>query len=1581
MSRIEGYSNFKKLNETKHSHYYTAYNDHRDIQYIVRELRDPANIHLRELLKREYLLIREIETEAIISPIDFIDSARGCFTVYEHFEGVPLSLTGSAISDGTGKFLKSAISIVRAVEEVHRHGIVHLGLSPDMIFIEACSPGETGETAAAITGFEYAYQLHKEPGQSHHPPVYGGNRQPVEYISPELTEKIDRVPDSRSDLYSLGIILYELLTGIPPYRPKDDLDMLHWHVAQVPRHPGEINGAIPTVISDIVMKLLEKDPDARYQSAYSLLLDLERCLESFQSTGEVMQIEIGGDSEDHVPVFSDFLYGRDEETRELRNIFESVRSGLSCATFVSGYSGVGKTALVAGFRRDAVESGALFLSGKFDQYRGDRPYSAMIEAMGEQVRRLLLLEAGELDRWRKRINGALRPNTRLVVDVIPELEFITGPADDVPEVEPSNAENRFIRVFTQFIYIFASRECPLVLFLDDLQWADRGSIRLLQQLILDGMQYVYVLGAFRSNEVDDDHPLSGALMEIGNTATLVHRMEVQPLGMQDVTSCLAHYLEVDEREALPLSRLVHRKTIGNPYFFRQFVRTLSGEGLISTDGIGRVMIDYQGIEQLPATENVVQLLSRRIKLLPERKRRILHAASCLGMRFDPSLLCEIVEYDRETVSLLLERLCERDYFYRNDDGSVSFAHDSIQESAASSLDSGKKSGYHRMIGGLLRERYHEHLEEHIFEIADHCNMAAGTDNTDEEKKELYVLNMRAAERARETAAFQAAVDYLKQAMELLHGFVEPCETDAWFDVYYGLAECLCVTGQPERAEKIINEALRIFTSGIWKAQFLKIMVTITMMKTDYPGAIDYGVRALAELNFTIDLNEVEKSFFHEKSIIDSIISERGINSLIDNPVDYDTSISLAVDIMARTSNPAYFYDPMMGTYFGLKILIVTTQYGYSNDSLIGFTAYGAFINQLFGEFSTGITFGRLAMTACKRYNAHSQKCMVYNQYINHIMPWEKHLRETIPLNMEGLQAGLDTGDYTFAGHIITHQCNHDYFLGVNLTVLKDEIPKRSVILEQTKNRFGLNLLNALQHVINNLLNKENTALFDDPGDDEIRYHNELIATKNFFCVSVNYVFRSIALYTYGYFNESSRFFEESISNGQHAITSFIFAELVFYRTLTLLALQNGMSGKVRKMHEDTIDENREKLKSWANLCPENFLCRHLLVEAERARVNSDTVNAMELYDRAIAEAREQEYIQIEMIACERAGEFWNAMNKHDFASIYLKRAHACCLQWGAIRKLRILEEAYPELFGEEAELRDLSPADVLAILKAFNVLSGTRKIDQLLDALTGIALQHSGAQRFALLMERNGHLFIESAGSAAAKSDIVMPGVPLEDASMDGETGLPVELIRYVWRTGEEVVLDNAASEGMFAECPYIEQNEVLSVMCVKHDLEMGPVIWYMENNLMHGAFSGVRLRVLELLSTQASICIENALLHSEKEKAIREVGYSFRDGDRYRIIPFEEITYLWAHGRHTIIHTDESTYDIPKLLKNIEEELPSDRFIRIHRQTVVNISLIKSLKRGENGRTMVFLSDEEDSVLNVGNSYLSALRERLGIQ
>ncbi|WP_437912058.1 AAA family ATPase [Sorangium sp. So ce302] len=1450
-------------------------------------------------IKHEHQLAQMLDSPYILK-VQRLEKHHGVpVLVLEDFAGEPLHSAIPAEGLDIELLLRVAIQLCRALEALNEREITHKNIHPGSILFDR----ETGR--AKLTDFSIASRLPRESQTIESVARIEG---PLAYMSPEQTGRMNRALDHRTDFYSLGATLYQMLTGRPPFLATDLLELVHCHIARRPTPPEELRPGVPAPLSSVVMRLLAKAAEDRYQSARGLRIDLETCLAGWSSAGEIAPFPTGRQDRSERLQFPQKLYGRDAEVAALTGAFERVARGATEIVLVHGYSGVGKSTLVNELHRLVVGQTGSFLSGKFDQFNRGLPYSSLIEAFRQSIRQLLTEDEARLSVWRTRLGRALGPNGQIIVDVIPELELVLGQQPAVPQLGPAESQNRFRQVFQSFIQAFAQREHLLVLFLDDLQWADAASLDLLRYLSENPASgYLLLIGAYRDNEVTDGHPLGRAFERLQVEATRVTHLALAPLCQDDLTGWLVDVLSCTAERAGPLASLLASKTHGNPFFVMEFLKTLHQERLLVFDpalsderGVGAWRWDMDQLRSVGVTDNVVDLLVGKLQRLPLAAQSAVKLAACVGGRFDSNILSIVFERSpRETADALWEAvqaglILPTDQSYKlllgaepGDpfDASLEelavpyeFLHDRVQQAAYSLIPDQDRKKTHLDIGRLLRRRLPtERVAERLFEVVNHLNAGAEVVRDTTERQEIAQLDLTAGRKAKASAAYEPALRYLAAGTELVGAEGWSRCHELTFALHLERAECDYLMTRFADADERFALLLRNARTDDERVAVHTARVTQLLHLCQYEQAVETGLLALQLLGIRLSSKPHMGEVLLELAQVRWKLRGRQISELSELPDRMTPEIRAAMGLLITLWFPAYLLqrEQLIGLII-LKLVQLSLTYGNTEASSFAFACFGMFNSSVLRDPRTGAAYGKLALVLARKFNDPSVTCRTLFVIASFLEVFSSHLREALDLLAEAIQCAVDSGNLVQASYCM---CLSIYWTSLVDTPIAEVTAQARRYLEFGRRTDAQKVVQCMQITL------RWTRELQDADPSALRSNEHSLEPDAYVTEDMQRAQHLLLALQIGYLFErhdevveiASRL--EAYKDMLDPSSAFV-PHHAFYRALAALSLVPDADGADRRRLRGAIDKAKRILHKWAEHSAVNARHKYALVLAEEARVEGRSRQAARLYDDAISAARKSEYLHDVALACERAALFHLNRGKPQLAGSYLQEARGCYLTWGAHTKVRALDEQYPVLLmrSSPAQVKHqsgtavtVSPTpqdlDLTTVVKASQVLSSEIMLGRLLDRIMQIMLENAGAEKGVLLIKEAGQLVIEAKGTIASGEVTVLQSIP-----MDQSPDLPHALVNYVARTRESVVLRDAARDERLVSDPYVVRCQPRSVLCAPlvHQGQLVGVL-YLENNLITDTFTSDRLKVLRLLSSQVAISIENARLYNDLERKVDE--------------------------------------------------------------------------------------------------------------
>jgi len=1429
----------------------------------------PAPQTLRKM-EYEYSLRNELNSAWAIRPLAISEQRGRQMLALEdpggetlnHLLREPMAFT---------QVLQFAIGLAAALGELHKKGLIHKDVKPANVLVDMT----TGQVR--LMGFGIASRLARER-QAPDPPEFIAGTLP--YMAPEQTGRMNRSIDSRSDLYALGVTLYEMATGTLPFTASDPMEIIHCHIAMMPIPPCKRSNSIPEQISAIIMKLLAKGAEERYQTAVGVEYDLRRCLSEWETQHQITQFRLGEKDVPNRFLIPEKLYGREREIDILLAAFDRVVStGKPELVLVSGYSGIGKSAIVNELHKSLVPSQGFFASGKFDQYKRDIPYSTLAQAFQSLTQELLGKSETELAPWRNALRDALGESGRLLTDVIPELGLIIGDQPSVAELPPQEAARRFQLVFRRFVGIFAQSSRPLALFLDDLQWLDAATLDIVVDLFAnDDVHHLLLIGAYRDNEVDASHPLMRKLQEIRSIGITVSEIKLSSLSHRCVTELIVDAFHVNFERAAPLAHLVYDRTAGNPFFVIQFLRVLVDENLlIFSHEKACWEWDFDLIYAKGYTDNVVDLMVGKLTRLPIRTKNALQQLACIGNAAENTMLLAAFDMSEEE---LHDDLWEavRLELVRRLNGSYKFVHDRVQEAAYSLIPESLRAPTHLRIGRLLAARTpRERRDEAIFEIVNQLNLGAILITEQADREELAELNLMAGKRAKGSSAYASACSYFGMGIATLN------EDTGWttrYDLAFKLnlerAECEYVTGHFDEAERLISVLLERSTSKVDKASAYCLKINLHVMRAQHSLAVESALECLRIFGIDMPAHPTRQCIEDEFEKVWKQLGERSIESLIDLASMTDPEVQAAMRVLTVLFAPAFFTDGNLAYLQPCQMVSLTLSYGITDASCAAFGWFAILLGPLFRRYSDGYRFGRLACDIVERHGYLALKSKIYFA-MEMVAIWAESPDTALEYIDKAFRVGVETGDVTYAGYCCSHIVTDLLLRGDHLDAVWQESERSLEFVRKTKFRDMVDVIVSQQRLIDNMRGTTDSfSTFSSAGFDEIAFELQLTGDR---MPSLNcwyWILKVQARFLSADYEAAIAAAEKAKALLWSADAHIQLLDYYFYTALALAAEYDLAPEEIQRKRREILTEHLRQLREWAESCSPTFRDKHVLVAAEVARLEGRVLDAEQLYEKAIDAAHANGFVHNEALACELAARFYAARGFEKIANSYLQEARYGYLRWGAEGKVRQLDNLYPQLRKNNALVGSpgaiaapVEQLDLATVIKASQAVSAEMVFERLIDKLLRTAIEHAGAQRGLLILPHGEELQIEAEAITSGEEVTVHLGKDCQDVSE-----LPESLVRYVMRARETVIFEGGSSHNPFSGDPYIVRRQSRSVLClplINQAKLIGTL--YLENNLVPDVFTSGRVTVLKVLASQAAISLENSRLYRDLANRERKIN------------------------------------------------------------------------------------------------------------
>ncbi len=1446
----------------------------------------------------EFRIAQELNDDQIIKYYAIESLHHGYALIEEDISGVPMSQAIPKAGYASESFLKLAIQMADGLNAVHKNKIIHKDIKPSNFIIRP------DKEIVKLVDFGISSRVEHEVCDLINLNTYAGT---LFYLSPEQTGRMNRILDYRTDFYSLGVSFYEMLCGFRPFDSDNKMELIHCHIAKQPIPLHETTHEIPRAISNIVMKLLSKNAEDRYQSALGLRIDLEKCLKELGTCEKITPFELG--QKDFSDKFSipEKQYGRENEIKNILEIFERVSTGTPEILLISGQSGIGKSVLINELNKPLTTREGYFISGKFNQLKQTVPYSAFVQAFQALARQMITEPKNRIEEWKQKIIEAIDPNGQVIIDLIPAMANIIGPQPNLSALPPTESHNRFVYVIQQFIKTFAQPGHPLVLFIDNLQYADLTFTKLLQGILMeDDLRSFLLIGGFRENEVTENHPLMCMIKELKEKNIRYESITLKPLDNHHVCQLISDTFSIPVEAAEPLSMVINNKTGGNPAYIKEFIKNLYDKGIIFFDADRQIwQWDIKQIDGMRATDNVVDFLIEQMNDFSEETQQCLSLAACMGNQFDLATL-SILRHESvtNTINTLLpaieKGLVLGKLKLNHGDGAkmlngatlvdtsyLEFHHSRIQQVAYEDLKDELRKQVHLQIGRIMLKNK-DHYHEELFNITAHLNLGVDLITDSSERELLIESNLRAGKKARVSGAYKLSLQYMEAGLSLLGENKWEQQYHHTLSLYTEKSRILYLMGDLGECEKLSDIVLSNAKTVLDKIEGYELKIFVYMSQNKMQESLETAREILKMLGIKLPLKPTKLHIISEYIRTQLLLKTKSEANLINLPEMTTPHKSACMRILSVAISPAFLTVPELFPIIIFKEMNLSLKHGYAPVSPFAYINYGTIQCAIMGNIDAGFRFCKIGLKLLNHIKLDETRCntiMVFNACTRH---WKDHIRDTLPDLKECYQIGLSTGYLEYAGYCLNIITYHSLFAGKELLALKEETEKfcniiskynleTSLYHERIFLQTVLNLTNNVEnptHLQGNAYNEANMLnIHINANDLGTLYH--LYTQKLFLCYFFHDYYNAIE-----YFETLEKKYLQSMPG------IFNFPICNFYYALSLIAIFSDNTESQKQQIHNKVNGIKKHLKKWAHYAPMNHLHKYLLVEAELSSVLGKSEDARQLYDQAIKLANEHKFLHEEALSNELAAKFWLAENNKKIARVYMVEAHYCYQLWGAESKVALLEKNYPDLIKTRRSDSDISsdrssltrtanhaktgqivPLDMITITKSSQAISREINLENLLIKMMEIILENAGAQKGFIILESKGHLLIEASAQVDIKKIEVLGAKPVDETDELSQT-----IIHYVFRSGENVVFPGDSHKELFSEDPYIIKLRPQSILCTPiryQDKILG--ILYLENNLAANAFTEERIEILQIILSQAAISLENAFVYDHLDELVKE--------------------------------------------------------------------------------------------------------------
>jgi len=1475
MKNFPNYIDIVKIIEDSASEIYkaTEKNNKEDVLIKYLNKKKPTSEELLHF-QYEYEILKDVEDEYIIEVKDFQTYKNSCYMVMQNPDSQSVEELLKTNSLSFKDKLNIAFKAANALNSLQKHNIIHKAISlSNMLYNKNKQIFKFINFSSSIT-LLFEQNLFKSPHTE---------ESNLHYFSPEQTGRMNRNIDYRSDLYSLGVSMYRLFCEEYPFEIDDKLELYHAIIAKEAVRPSKLNSSIPDVISEIIMKLLQKNAEDRYQSASGIAYDIEKCINMLKSDNKIDTFELAQNDNVTQLNIPQKLFGRENEVNELMSAFERISKGTKEMLLVAGYSGVGKSALVNEVHKPITHKHGFFIEGKFDQLKRDTPYFTMIQAFNSLVEMILVEPQDDQENYKNVILSALGKNSQVLIELIPSFEKLLGKQESVQELSGMEAQNRFNYIFSSLIKAIATKKHPLVLFVDDLQWSDQATLNLIDALMNDSdSAYFLLFGAYRDNEVDASHPFIKTVTQMQKDGIAISTINIGNLKKNDISKLLAETLRENEKKIIKLVDLIHIKTQGNAFFVNKFIQNLYEEKLINYNIDSKQWEwDIDLINEQKLTDNVVELMSQKIKKFDKDTQNILTLSACIGNRFDLRTLGVISEKSQKENAKSLEDALkygliipmkqeykytsfaenEKNIFYK-------FAHDRIQQAAYALLSENEKPLIHLNIGKLLQENTSkDEIENNIFDIVNHKNIGESLIVDESNRKEMAHMNLLAANKAKKSVAYTAANEFLDFSFKYLHKNHWDNEYNISYDISLLKAEISYMVQDFSGSKRLVNNIMKYAKTGIEKAKAENVSIVRETMQGNYQEALDHGRKGMAQAGYPLPESEYEENFGANLQEINTYLQKHTIESLSNLKESEDESVIIATEILMNLVPPSYIvFKPIFPIVCSASVLL-SIKNGNTRYSSMGYSNYGIVLSAALGQHEAGYTFGKVALDVGKIFKDMQQICknsFIFATFLNN---WVRPIQESEDVNDEGYHVGMQSGELQFVGYILHSKLLNSFIRGESLGGIEKHAPQYYHFQQKTQNQWAIDSIAALSLVVSKIKGEDSFLVNKNEFLDSVS-KNESQHGLCFYKIHM-----AQAEFIFNNYSESLKLTDEAEDLLPNIYGYLATAECNYYSSLSLSMVSLEEKGNQRNENIDKILKNQELLKIWSDNIPDNFLHKYKFIQAQISWLNNNLQEARTLYNEAITLALKFKFFQDVSIISECYGKFLLKNDTLRIAKIYFEDALYYYKRWEAKAKVLILQQFIDDTFenteyiSSHGKNKSKYQLDYDSVIKSVHHLSSDVQLSTLASNYVSISMENAGANKAVLLMPNKNTLQV------VLKKETGKETQYNKNLSEFNENELLIHsVIHNVQNSHEAVIIPNASNNELYTNCLYVKKEKPLSVLAIPIMLKKSlKAILYLENSLVHDLFTQERVEILSILGAQAAVSFENAQLYLGLEEKIDE--------------------------------------------------------------------------------------------------------------
>ena len=1502
MSNCQGYTFLQEqITVSSSVQLFLAQDDENTKQVLIQRYRKNSNNSGLVKFKKMLELQSAINVSGVLTAQSVFEDLHYCYAIFPCNNFETITAISEKKRDLTAK-LTIAINLCQLIQSLHAQELILNNINPNSIYVDSNNQCylfdlNTANKVSVINKNLMRNQLNKEALMT---------------ISPEATGRMNRTIEQGSDLYSLGATLYKLFTTVYPFEYQDEMELIHAHIARTPLLASEQQQAIPKQLALIIAKLLNKNPTERYQTARSVQSDIQECLQQWLHTTTIEPFTLSTNDINNKLTFSSALFGREQEVKELLNSFNQLKKQEHLQIcMLGGYSGIGKSRIVQEIQQPVLSQQGYFISGKFEQYKTSTVYFALIQACTELVKQLLAESESVLEQWRKTLQQALGDNGQLLVDLMPEFGLIIGTQNEITELPPLESQVRFNLTLINFFKAICQQNKPIVIFLDDMQWADVATVTLLQ-LLFDhqDIKNIFFILAYRSNEVSVSHPLHSWLQEL-QSSTYASCLELQPLTDKAVGEFLSDSLHLSTEVIRPFAQIITTKTDGNPFFIIELIKSLHQEKILQLNDKHQWSWDLDLVKSTIAAENVIDLMIRRIEGLPNECQYMLHVAACIGSTIEVKLLKELLPLESVIFESTVQRLVKDDFVLAfldtsldtfldssldtplntslNDNQStetitrIKFIHDKIQQSAYQLDYLTPKSQIHfKAANYYLTLVKQQPTTVDIFEYIEHINLSAESFVENNQQPLLIASNFLAGQKAHESNAYIAAISYFDQALSYFQGNPWQTNHQQCYELQTAKAKSFYLCQKYQQCDDVFELLMANVHTLETKLACCKTQILSLIAQNKMSAAFELGISVLEQVGINLPTGENPNEY---QQAIEKHYHHKYIDDLIALPQMTDKIQLLSLDILNTIQTPAYLTGPIEFMKVAFVSLDLCFSSGLSAGSSKVFVTYGLLLCGAFNQYQRGLQFANLAIKINNKYPQPYTKIEVNFTFNASVLHWNNHLKSTLKPLQQNFYQGIESGNVEYAFHSILIYCLHNFFSGTSLKKSDKDFEQYTQLMTNKKQYYQLGVAQPWYQLLLKMRHSSaQPSLLTGLVFDCEKALPQLLATDNITTLFSYYLAQMMLAYYFDDIELAIEHMEKAEPLSGSVVSLVHFSEFFYFAGLILAKQCQALQAKHQPYQEsfEKLQQHHKLVESWAKNAPENYLHKKLLLAAEIAVINNDGC-AWQGYDQAIEAANHHQFTNHLALAYELSGQFWLAQNKDLHAAEYFHNAHKAYLNWGATAKAKHLFDRYHHLLSSFSAKNDFTKnelfakgqtqvLDLASVLKASETLSGEVDLQAFLQRMMSIIIENAGAQRGVLLFQKEGimhtEIIISNNSNNNNNDNNHSPSIKqVKDDHLlnTNKFDVPYSIVNYVSRTLKAQVIDNIDKDKTFSADLYFQHQAPKSVMCfpsiVKGDLQG---IVYLEHLDIYNAFSPERVQILQLLADQMAISFENATLYQQ---------------------------------------------------------------------------------------------------------------------